>query len=123
MVVIDRDSLRARLEVTIAIRQRSTRALARFLPLIPRTNCGSTCELQQQEGVLSGRSHAVYAADRPRPDGTGGAANERQARGAHSASHVLFAPGDEDLGETGRSPKERSMARTTYLAVRQGFEF
>jgi hypothetical protein len=30
MVVIDRDSLRARLEVTIAIRQRSTRASGVF---------------------------------------------------------------------------------------------
>ena len=108
MVVIDRDSLRARLEVTIAIRQRSTRALARFLPLIPRTDCGSTCEPQKQEGVLSGRSHAVYAADRARPDGTGGAANEHQALGAHSASRVLFAPGDARRADASDSGTRRS---------------
>src|SRR5688572_1219761 len=49
---------------------------------------------EEQAGVLSGRSHAIHAADRARPDATGGAAGERQAWGAHPASHVLLAPLD-----------------------------
>jgi hypothetical protein len=49
---------------------------------------------EEQAGVLPGRSHAVHAADRARPDATGGEAGERQAWGAHPASHVLLAPLD-----------------------------
>ena len=48
----------------------------------------------QQAGALPGRWHAVHAADRAEPDDPGGAAGERQARGAHPASHVLLAPVD-----------------------------
>jgi hypothetical protein len=49
---------------------------------------------EEQAGVLPGRSVPVHAADRAEPDDPGGAAGERQARGAHPASHVLLAPFD-----------------------------
>ena len=42
---------------------------------------------EEQAGVLPRRWHTVHAADRAEPDDPGGAAGERQARGAHPASH------------------------------------
>ena len=68
----------------------------RYVPLTRRLDRGArrASAPEEQAGVLPGRSHAVHAADRAEPDATGGAAGERQARGAHPASHVLLAPLD-----------------------------
>ena len=49
---------------------------------------------EEQAGILPGRSHAVHAADRARPDAPGGEAGERQAWGAHPPPYVLLSPVD-----------------------------
>ena len=70
---------------------------------------------EEQTSVLSGRSHAVHAADRARSDATGGAPGERQARGTHPPPHVLLTP----LDARGAAKGDPELAGHTDLTMTQ----